>query len=572
MARIPDTLDVAERCALALNALTGCADPTAEYEIYGMAFTSPEGWTCHDLNYYNPDVESRLPVMVHDFGDDLLQSKVVEAIPLMRIASGSDLNLETGERMLQWLRRTIGEDGLVYHPLNGRPWALFAFSGVDPFGPQAQSGQLVEAMKTQYAGVMSGRLMLALGSWYTVTHDPALLTDMKRMADGLATRTNTPEWASAAHPISEGALIQGLAKCYRMTGYEPARDLCERLVRHFRTAHYAEDGTFKVSHFHTSTFGLLAMFEYAQAVGDRDLSALVARGYEYGRTKGWPVVGFFPEGVGQRPATCESCETGEMTALAAVLSAAGVGDYWDDADQYMRNQFAENQLLDAGWIEEMVASDRNPPPRRFDIDGTRDVAKRLVGWFTSYGSASSWFMEFPRAPGTVACCLGNGSRSLYYLWEHIVTYSPGTLRVNLLLNRASEWADVDSHLPYVGRVDVRLKRDLRPLIRIPKWVAVHEVRCVVNGKQTTSQWEGRCISPGDLNAGDLLTVSFPLEERTIDEKIGEEYCQLTLKGSTVVAIEPVAPRYPYYQRAVYRETTTRWKRAERFVPDREVAW
>jgi len=77
-ARVPDTLDLAQRCSLALNALTGCADPSAEYEIYGMVLTSPRGWTTNDMNYYNPDVESRLPVMVHDFGDDLLQASGVD--------------------------------------------------------------------------------------------------------------------------------------------------------------------------------------------------------------------------------------------------------------------------------------------------------------------------------------------------------------------------------------------------------------------------------------------------------------------------------------------------------------
>ena len=31
------------------------------------------------------------------------------------------------------------------------------------------------------------------------------------------------------------------------------------------------------------------------------------------------------------------------------------------------------------------------------------------------------------------------------------------LSVNLLLNRASPWVDVDSHIPYEGRVDLKVK-------------------------------------------------------------------------------------------------------------------
>jgi hypothetical protein len=42
--------------------------------------------------------------------------------------------------------------------------------------------------------------------------------------------------------------------------------------------------------------------------------------------------------------------------------------------------------------------------------------------------------------------------------------------VNLLLNRASAWADLDSYIPYEGRVDVRVKRDCELAVRIPEWV------------------------------------------------------------------------------------------------------
>ena len=32
------------------------------------------------------------------------------------------------------------------------------------------------------------------------------------------------------------------------------------------------------------------------------------------------------------------------------LSEAGAGDYWDDADRWIRNMFAEGQLTSTDWI------------------------------------------------------------------------------------------------------------------------------------------------------------------------------------------------------------------------------
>jgi hypothetical protein len=50
-----------------------------------------------------------------------------------------------------------------------------------------------------------------------------------------------------------------------------------------------------------------------------------------------------------------------MIAVAMRLSEAGVKDYWDDADRWIRNQFAENQLLETEWIYDLAKKyDRRP--------------------------------------------------------------------------------------------------------------------------------------------------------------------------------------------------------------------
>ena len=102
---VPDTLDLAERAALAINGLTGPLDPMADYELYWRA--------CF---HHNP------PIMGHDFNDHV-QAKFHESLPLMRLISGSHQNEEVDTRWMQVVMQMQGPDGLLYYPLKGRPWA-----------------------------------------------------------------------------------------------------------------------------------------------------------------------------------------------------------------------------------------------------------------------------------------------------------------------------------------------------------------------------------------------------------------------------------------------------------------
>lgn len=100
--------------------------------------------------------------------------------------------------------------------------------------------------------------------------------------------------------------------------------MADSLVKKVRNL-YDSQGRF-TGHFHTMTFGLLAMADYGLVVHDEELLDFVRKGYEFAKTEGSPLVGYFPEYVRQRPSTCESCEVAEMVALAVKLNEASVGD------------------------------------------------------------------------------------------------------------------------------------------------------------------------------------------------------------------------------------------------------
>jgi hypothetical protein len=192
------------------------------------------------------------------------------------------------------------------------------------------------------------------------------------------------------------------------------------------------------------------------------------------------------------------------------------------------------------------------------------VAERNLGAFAGWPKANDWYVG--HGSGIMHCCTGNGTRAIYYLWDHILTHEKGNLRVNLLLNRASPWADVDSHIPYAGQVDVKVKQPVNLSIRIPEWVSPEEVHCrVADGGTRPISWDGRYAHVGSVKPGDVVTLTFPIAESTEVVYVEKEKYTLIRKGNEVVNIDPPGKYCPLYQRDHYRVNTTRWRKIERFV-------
>jgi hypothetical protein len=116
MDNVPDTLDLAKRAKLAINALTSITDPSMDFEVFWFG------------NFYrNP------PVLMHDFNDRVQLAKgLQEALPLLRSLTGSSLNDQVDPVWVTTLLKSIGPDGLIYIPLEGRPWGRLNASEVDP--------------------------------------------------------------------------------------------------------------------------------------------------------------------------------------------------------------------------------------------------------------------------------------------------------------------------------------------------------------------------------------------------------------------------------------------------------
>src|SRR5262249_46722149 len=95
---VPDTLDIQERIGLAVNGLTGATDPEKDYMLY---------FTVQLLS---------TPPKMQDGDSDICQTKFMEALPLMRLASGSDLNNQYRQNDTRWhkLSRFISNESVTW--------------------------------------------------------------------------------------------------------------------------------------------------------------------------------------------------------------------------------------------------------------------------------------------------------------------------------------------------------------------------------------------------------------------------------------------------------------------------
>jgi len=255
------------------------------------------------------------------------------------------------------------------------------------------------------------------------------------------------------------------------------------------------------------------------------------------------------------------------------LSDAGFGDYWDEIDRWVRNQFAEQQLTDVSALKALSARSANKPVAW--NESADHVADKSLGAYGSSVSGNDWALGLA-STGIAQCCTGSAARTLYYIWKRMIRYENGELRINLLMNRASPWADIYSYIPYQGQLEIKAKRDCRNVtVRAPEWIvaATPDLNCRINGRLHSVSWQGRYVNVGPVKPGDRVTITFPIRERIIKERIGPVTYTLVLLGNTVISIDPKGKNVPLYQgRERYRAKEVPWKEVTRFVSSEDIEW
>ncbi len=593
-AQVPDTLDLADRAAAAINGIGGAIDTDMDHQM----------WFWIRYAYKNP-------FMKHHGADPTCDALLSPTLPMLRTMSGSRerMDQEVG-LMRHLLRDTSPDDGLYYNVY--RPERHWHSS----YGKEG-SPLITEDFAVTVANAF---LLHAMMLWKGLDGDPAWDKRISTMVDGLISIAEFrgdyayyPDggfsevcgyprsgWRHTDEPLTDdnnaegsitsyyGDIIRVLPAWYLESGDERALDLAGRLSRFCMNPRFwggnpepvmvagNELGHFNF-HTHNRMLTLASMLEYGRVANDDRVLEFVQRGYEFALTLGIAKLGWIttPFWGSSLEGLNEACTFQDLVRLGIRLTDAGVGDYWDIVDTIVRNHLAEQQLLRRDILERV--SEAGAEHRADPIsESSGRVIERTLGLFGSCAGPAG----IPK-PWVMQCCSGNAPQALYYAWEGAVRHDAGTTTINLHLNRASSWVDVSSYLPHQGKVIIDVKDSSRVAVRVASWMPVRQLQTRVNSTARDGVRVGNYLIFDGVKPGDTIELDFPIKESTVSYTANahrpgsnrshgrETQYKVTSRGSTVVDISPKdtdPTSYPFYEREHLRTEMTPMKTTTRFVP------
>jgi len=536
---VPDTLELADRGKIAVNGVLGCLDPQAGYDPYFLTF-----FDVHPayMIHWSSLVSGVLP-------------KFLEALPLLRLMSGSDEGRDIENGMLESVINNTSDDGMIYDRDDpNRPWN----SGV---------GYGVKGWREDYANMAgNGRYLAGLTYMYQATGDEEWKRRAQKTAErmleisvvegerawypnpGLGNDFSYPRvsgWTTRQSPINpkegaEGATmfylyqpLRGFTRYYVLTGDERFLDISRKFLKTGQAVQFWQglDGlsaqaSFERGHFQGHLHGNLAairgVLDYALVANDQELKEWTRNCYEWVRQAGIPRLGIMAHS--RQGAAMEGCVLGDVTGLAVALSDAGMGDYWDDVEVIARNALVCGQANDLDELRRVSEEGKSRPKgapwggvwdQRFQNNNAKrgalpgqeiydHVLERSVGAFAFLSGARY------AQPLRMSCCTANGNQGFYYAWEGITRRSGDTGVVNLWLNRRSPWLDVWSWLPYEGKLEVENKGMRQIAVRKPGWARSSQISCRIDGKPIAPSWIGNRMLFAGLRGNERLTIELPL--------------------------------------------------------------
>ena len=621
-ATVPDTLDLVDRAELAINSVTGLINTKQDYEFYWRMDFAPPSVFHHACEWF--DSTARVP----------------EVLALLRIVTGTDHNLDIEEKVLESLLSRMGDDGLIYNApyREDAPWRSGGREYCRP-GKWRTDEDVTEIH-------MGSWVAIGLMERYQRDGDPAHLEMAGKLIDALIElaihrddyayypansqgglgggglefayyrESGWPNTIEAESELdnAEGSvtcyiaiIIRGLSRWYALTGDERALETARKLTNYVLKprfwlgnienwggdersvwsghggAQFKPAALFK-GHLTGITITLHGLIDYALVANDVYVKRFARQGYEYMRNLGLSCIGMWGENVGN----------GLMAAIAIKLSDAGVGDYWEDVDQYIRNTMVEDQFVGAKLLRQ-ACDDLGVPAENGEF-----TIERFLGCLRLHGLLDGNGTLDPTQNGTVSA--GPYEEPFYFVWEGITRYTHGLAQINLLLNRASPWLDIDSYLPYSGKVVIKNKTAKTVAVRIPTWVDRSQLSCRVGEFDETYHWVGNYVLVSGLGGGEVITLGFPMVERTehytlVGVRAGWRDAEwlahedslpqydLHFKGNTCVQVDFTnrdrfvpdsalerGPLYPVYRREHYRESVAPMKEVTRFVARRLADW
>lgn len=576
---VPDTLDLAWRAELSLNVLTRNADS----DPYRTVF---EHFKFGD----NPPTMTR--------PGWFLNPATLLALPYLRTMCGSSMGLDTEYQMMKGMLARIGSDGLLRFP-NNAGW---------PAGVSVPH--------------VNGQLALALMNWHERDKNrnwldlaALLCKGLDRMAIRVEDRAYYPlecgidakgiwHWTKRGTSVLpytpplepefeqqgfEGSVkwmtvstpMAALAGQHRYKNDPAGLDLGMRLARFALKGPMWEglsslaypgnqQGIF-AGNFAGNVHFLNALIDLGMAQKSESLKQKARQGYELTRRVGIMRMGWYPswimngtETYGRSRKLHGVCDSGGVAAtlmLAVKLSDVGVGDYWDDVDYIVRNQLVEQQFTDAGKMRAVAGTD------------PQNLIDRFVGGCGT--SEPTALLPEISAVGTAATAL-----AFYHAWHGITRFDRDsqTAQVNLFLNRVSGWLDLESHLPYEGKVILRNKLARTIFVRLPMWLGARLPTAATDKLEFTCKRNGKTVAPVlvgrnlvfDVDPGDVVELDFPISTRSDTYTIDGKTYKMQFRASTLFDIDNRqigSKSIPIYERQAMRAPRAPMHTVKRFVPD-----
>jgi hypothetical protein len=180
--------------------------------------------------------------------------------------------------------------------------------------------------------------------------------------------------------------------------------------------------------------------------------------------------------------------------------------------------------------------------------GPVDMQPRVLGSSSARSSPNRLFDLF-HPSGPIGCCSEAMVRALHLAWKYALEETQGGVSANLLFDRDTPFARLETGLPSKGQVRVMMKRDGDLNIRVPEW-ARPTVSYQPPEIAASASWKGPFQRLPALKKGQTIEMTFPLLRSSREWKhaiMGITYRSEWL-GDTVVSISPRGNCFPLYER------------------------
>jgi hypothetical protein len=341
--------------------------------------------------------------------------------------------------------------------------------------------------------------------------------------------------------IRNGMMLHSLVVRAEKTGDEVALDLAEGMANHLLgiSRYFNWNGEF-FGHVHSAVWVSSGLARLGRLIGNDFYIEKAGRINAYVKSIS-SSFGWVPEYAQWYPRSevhCETCCVKDMIQSSLELIDCGQ-NHWDLVHKYLRNQLAEQQILDTSFV--------SVDNTREDADGHtwKDVDKRVAGGWSGGGEPNSVSLQRFRA--IAGCCVGTAPQALQLVWDRIVTADDDYITVNLPINRDSDLAKVEIGYPNDYAIRVHAKKEGAYRIRVFDWMGT-QLELKQNGAPVPVIYSDGCVLFPSVKEGDKLELRHPFEERRIKETVRGLNLTVTWRGPDVVDMDPPGLPLRLYQR------------------------